>query len=277
MKVYIHTDIEGTAGWVFYAKFADQGPMNVAHIERMNRLLTGEVAAAARASLDSGADEVWVNDAHGPCYNVLFEELPRQCQIIHGRAGHFDGWLSCFDSTADALVCTGQHAMAGTPHAVCSHSMWHVNGDAVRLSEATMAAALAGYHSVPCVCVSGDDRVCAEVREKIPRAEAVTVKWGIAAQNARSLMPQEACERIYDGVCAGLTRRQEIPPLVIPGPYRLNISDRDPGKMILPKDVEGEDFWETVHRALNRTGYGHYGEDATDDGSFRWPPDKTER
>jgi len=270
MKVYVHTDIEGIAGWVFYWHRVNSVD-NHEHVRRMNKLLTDEVGAAARAALDSGADEVWVNDSHGCCYNLFFERLPKQCQIIHGRPGHFDAWLGCFYGSAEALICIGMHAMAGTRGAVCPHSLWHINGDAVVLSEATMAAALAGYHGVPCVCVSGDDKICAEVKEKVPDCETVVVKWGIAAQNARCLSPTYACEKIYEGVKKGLAKRHEIAPYEIKGPYRINISDRDPAKKILPADVHGDDFWETVHRALNETDYCSFGEDMIDDGSFRWP------
>ena len=271
MKVYIHTDIEGVAGYVFYANFQSSSLAVWHHNQRMNRLLTDEVKAAAQAALDSGAGEVLVNDSHGCCYNVIFEELPPRCQIIHGRPGFFDGWLACFDEEVDALVCVGQHAMAGTPHAVCPHSLWHVNGGKIALSEATMAAALAGERGVPCVCVSGDDKVCAEVAQKIPEAETVAVKCGISAQNARSLVPEAACRLIYERVRRGLERRDRIPPFCIPGPYRLNISDRNPKEKMLPHDMEGASLWETAHRAMNQTPFGHYGEDPIDDRSWRWP------
>lgn len=271
MKVYIHTDIEGVAGWVFYAHANSQTLQNYHHTQRMNRLLTHEVVAASQAAIDGGADEVWINDAHGSCYNILFEQLPKPCRIIHGRPGFFDAWLAAFDSSVDALVCIGQHAMAGTAHAVCPHSLWHVNEDSIRLSETTMAAALAGSFGVPMVCVSGDDKICAEVKERIPSAETVVVKWSLAAQNARSMTPQAAQEAIYQGVMAGLKRRDTIPAFTISGPYRLNISDRDPKVKLLRADIEGTDFWETVHRALNAAGTNHYGEDPIDDRSFRWP------
>jgi D-amino peptidase len=271
-KVYLHTDIEGVAGWVFYQS-PKESVENHFHQQRMRQLLTNEVDAACQAALDRGVEQVWINDSHGNCYNLLFEQLPKQCQVMHGRGGHFDAWLSCFDATVDALACIGMHAMAGTPYAVNAHSLWHINNDAVCLSECTMAAALAGCHGVPCVCVSGDDKVTAEVKSKLPQAETAVVKWGLALQNARTLTPDAACELIYRSVRAGLDRRDEIPPYRIPGPYRINISDRDPAVRILPQDVEGTDFWETVHRALNQTTYCRFGNECNgiDDRTFRWP------
>ncbi|OIO89112.1 MAG: hypothetical protein AUJ92_22325 [Armatimonadetes bacterium CG2_30_59_28] len=270
MKVYIHTDIEGVAGWVFYGS-PSESLWNYHHTQRMNQLLTNEVKAACDAAFDAGADEVWVNDSHGSCYSILFEQLPKQCRIMHGRPGYCDAWLSCFDGSVDALVCIGQHAMAATPHAVCPHSLYHINGGEVYLSETTMAAALTGCHGVPCVCVSGDDKICAEVNEKIPECKTVVVKWGIAAQNAQTLMPEKACELIHNGVCAGIEKRLRIPPYQIPGPYRINISDRNPEVQFFAEDIVGDDFCETVGRAHNSIPYGHFGEDPLDDRSFRWP------
>ena len=56
MKVYIHTDIEGVAGRVFFA--SDSSSIaNLQHIQRMNQLLTDEVKAACQAAIDSGADD----------------------------------------------------------------------------------------------------------------------------------------------------------------------------------------------------------------------------
>ncbi len=269
MKVYIHTDIEGVAGWVFYGSNS-KSLQNAEHLRRMNALLTAEVKSAAEGALAAGADEVWINDLHGCCYNIQFESLPRRCQIINGRGGYFDAWLPCFDGTVDALVCIGQHAMAGTPKAVCPHSMWHVNDD-LKLSETTMAAALAGTHDVPLVCVSGDDKICAEVAEKVRGVRTAVVKYGIAAQNARSLSPIDSCELIFKVVEEAVKQRKEIAPYKIPGPYRLNISDRDPAVRIFEESVRGDELWETVHRALNSTTYCNFGKDSIDDRSFRWP------
>ena len=38
MKVYIHTDIEGVAGWTFFGQHVPESPGHVAHALRMNRL-----------------------------------------------------------------------------------------------------------------------------------------------------------------------------------------------------------------------------------------------
>ena len=270
MKVYIHTDIEGVAGWVFYATLANGSMWNYYHTQRMNALLTAEVNAAATAAKDAGATQVWVNDSHGPCYNILFEQLDPICEVIHGRPGYGDAWLGCFDGTVDALVAIGMHAMAGTLGGVCAHGRWHVNGDQYVLSECTMAAALGGTCDVPMVFASGDDKLCAEVQSLIPECEVGVVKHGVDCQTCRTVTPERARQIITDGVRRGVERREAIPPLKIPGPYRLNLSDRDPSVMAFDEDVAGDDLWETMHRAVNK-GYGHYGEHTIDDKTWRYP------
>lgn len=271
MRVYIHTDIEGVAGWVFYANLQSQTMLNVKHTQRMNQLLTAEVVSACRAALDAGADDVYVNDAHGVGYNILFEQLPSQCQIIHGRQGFADVWLSGMNSETDALVCIGQHAMAGTPYSVCPHTLWHLENDTSwKLSETSMAAAMSGYHGVPLVCVSGDDKICAEIRNVIPNVEQAIVKWGIGAQNARSLVPCDSIELIYNSVKRGIERRDEIQPFKLNGPFSINLSNRNPAERLLKEDVTGNDLIEVTHRALNLLG-SSFGTDPLDDKLFRYP------
>ena len=272
MRVYIHTDIEGVAGWVFYANPASQSVANLEHTRRMNQLLTDEVTAACHAALDVGADDILINDAHGVGYNILFEQLPSKCQIIHGRQGFSDCWLSGMDASIDAMICIGQHAMAGTPHSVCPHTLWHVddNDKQWQLSETTMAAAMSGQHGVPLVCVTGDDKICSEVADKIPEVEQVVVKWGIGAQNARSLVPRDARDLIYAGVKRALERRLEIKPFALNGPFAINLSNRDPLVKLLSEDVKGEGLSETAHAVLNLLG-SSFGEDPIDDKRFRYP------
>ena len=272
MKVYINTDIEGVAGWVFYGSYSND-MVNIRHLERMNRLLTNEVNAAVKACFDSGADEVYVNDNHGPTYSIIFEDLDPRCRIIHGRAGYFPAWLPLLDESFDAAIGIGMHAMAGTPGAVCPHSYWHVtlgNGDKIALSECTMFAALAGEKGVPLVAISGDDKIAVEVNKKIPGCKMAIVKEGLAAQNACSLIPSHACEIIAEKVKAGLAARDTIKPFKLNGPYKLNVSDRDPAKKEIEKDFEGDDLWALMHDTCSVFG-PKWGDQSIDDGSWRYP------
>lgn len=273
MKVYINTDIEGVAGWVFYANLKDDSAWNYHHTQRMNRLLTAEVNAAAQACKEEGAEEVYVCDSHGPAYNILVEELDPVCRVIHGRPGHGPNWLPLLDASFDAAIAIGVHARAGTEAAVCPHSYWHVvDGDGHRfgLGECGMFAALAGTKQVPFVALSGDDKVVAEVKELIPACEGAVVKTGLAAQNCCTLTPVAARQRIAEAVRRGLAKRTDILPFTLKGPFKINLSDRDPRRKELEHDMEGDDLWALMHEACRCFG-NRWGAQGIDDRSWRYP------
>lgn len=226
MKVYIQTDIEGIAGFCFFENRKDSSVENFHHRQRMRRLLTGEVNAAVKAAFSEGADEVLVNDNHGSGYNILFEELDPRCRIIHGRNSTGPHWLPLL-AGSDALVLVGMHAMGGTPVAITPHSLWKVNGGAFYLSEGTMAAAIAGDLGIPAVFVSGDDKITAEFKEKLPQIETLAVKQALSPYMACSMIPARSCEEIAQGVSRGLRRRTTIAPYRIPGPVELTLLDSE--------------------------------------------------
>ena len=272
MKIYINTDIEGVAGWVFYASWSNS-VANLSHLERMNRLLTGEVNAAVKACKEMGADEVYVNDSHGSNYNIIFEELDPCCKIIHGRPGYFPSWLPLLDESFDAAVGIGMHAMAGTAEAVCPHSLWHLtlgDGSQIKLSECAMFAALAGEKGIPLIAISGDDKIAADVSGKIPGCETAIVKTGLSAQNACSLTPSSACDLIAGKVKAGIANRHSIKPYKLKGPYKLNVSDRDPELKALPEDMAGASLWDLMHEVCRVLG-NKWGDQSIDDRSWRYP------
>ena len=261
MKVYVQTDIEGVAGFCFFENRKDTSMENFNHRQRMRRLLTDEVNTAVKAAFEEGADEVLVNDNHGTGYNMLFENLDPRCRIIHGRNCSGPHWLPLL-AGSDAMVLIGMHAMGGTPVSITPHSRWQVNGGEFYLSEGTMAAAIAGDLGIPAVMVSGDDRIAAEFREKIPQIETVEVKQALSPYQACSLIPSRACERIGQGVRKGLSRYKEIPPYRIPGPVTLSLLDSDNHvpplrEIMLPvtADTIGEAFLK-YEKAMPWTSFG---------------------
>lgn len=249
MKVYIQTDIEGVAGYCFFENRKNPSAENLAHRHRMYRLLTNEVNAAVKAAFDSGADDVIVNDNHGSGYNIFFEDLDPRCRIIHGRNSSGPAWLNLLDASVDAMVLIGMHAMAGTPAAITSHSLWDVNNGEFFMSEGSMAAALAGDFDVPTVFVSGDDKITAEIAEKIPEIEVAVVKQALAPHMACSVIPAKAHQMIYEGVKKGLAKRKEIPPYKLKGPLTLSLYD-SPGHIPPFKQLNKAENCNTITEAF---------------------------
>lgn len=275
MKAYIHTDIEGVAGWVFYHNLNSFPSANWHHTQRMNRLLTDEVLAAVEVLEKEGADEIFINDAHGQGYSILFEDLPESCRIIHGRGGQAPSWTPFLDKSIDLAIAIGQHAMAGTVRANCNHSIWFLtdgDGREHRLSETTMFGLLAGYHGVPLVMVSGDDFLCREVEEKIPGCASAAVKVSLGLQNACTLSPRAARRLIAGKVLQGIQSRDKIKPYKLPPPYRLCLADRNPDDRRPEEPVAGDDIWQLMHTVCNRVWANYGNKDAVDDRSYRWPP-----
>ncbi len=237
MNVYIHTDIEGTSGFVFFDNRKNDTQEGFFHRKRMRDLQTGEVNAAVKAAFDAGAENVLINDNHGSGYNILFEELDPRCEVIHGRSGSSSRWLPDLSESFDALVLIGMHAKGGTKGANLCHTNWLVwqGADAPslppthELSEASMTAALAGDLGIPTVFVSGDDYICAEVLDHVPNIETAIVKKALGTYISRSKCPEKAREMIYDGVLSGLKRRDEIKPLIVSGPCSVNLSESKEG------------------------------------------------
>ncbi|MDD3694467.1 MAG: M55 family metallopeptidase [Lentisphaeria bacterium] len=225
MRIYVQTDIEGVAGFCFYENRRIESLENHAHRQRMYRLLTNEVNAAVKAAFDSGADEVLVNDNHGSGYNIIFEDLDPRCRIIHGRNSSGPQWLNMLDKSIDAMVLVGMHAMGGTENSITPHSLWKVNGGQFYMSEASMAAAIAGDFNVPTVFISGDDKISAEVADKIPGIQSAVVKEALGAYMACSLIPSRACQLIYEGVKRGIALRKKIAPYKVAGPIDLALLD----------------------------------------------------
>ena len=115
------------------------------------------------------------------------------------------------DDGFDALVFIGYHAKAGTARAAIDHTYndtihdVHLNG--VSVGEVGLNAALAGWHGVPLVLVSGDQAVAAETTSLLgPHVETVIVKQSLGRQSVVSLHPTVARRRIEDGVRSALSR-----------------------------------------------------------------------
>jgi D-amino peptidase len=220
MKVYVMTDLEGVSGVWQWENREDQTVANWDYRMKARRLLTGEVNAAAAGFFDGGATEVIVNDGHGTGYSIDVELLDDRVTIIQGRQRPF--WLPMLDSTCGATAVVGAHAKAGTPNANLCHSMsleirdYTFNG--VSHGEIGMQAMIAGHYGVPMVFLAGDAHACREIEGFIPGVVTSAVKQGLSLFSAAALSPDKACECVYKGAHASMSKVGDIAPYTIPGP-----------------------------------------------------------
>ncbi|MHB8144871.1 MAG: M55 family metallopeptidase [Vulcanimicrobiaceae bacterium] len=225
MKIYVSCDMEGTAGVCSWEQVDARNYTPEYSIYR--RYMTGEVRAAIEGARAAGASEVLVNDSHGPMRNLLFDQLPDDLRVIFGNRKPYS-MVQGLDRTFAGVFFTGYHAAIGTADATLCHTytpsvVYGVRVNGVRCSEATLNAALAGYHGVPVLLVTGDAATIAEVREQMPWVTGVVVKESVGNYAADSLSPQAAQEAIRAGAAGAVRNSAAARPFVFEAPIALEI------------------------------------------------------
>jgi len=233
MKVFIITDLEGATG--VSGSWEDFNPGGRIH-EEAKRMLTSDVNAAVEGLFRGGATEVVVLDGHGAAFSILLEDLDPRVKLIRGRRlSELEG----LDSSFDAVVAIGAHAMAGTPSALLCHTLSHetivniwLNGKLV--GEIGLWAAIAGYYNVPMIMVAGDYAATEEAKKLLGDIEVVAVKRATSMYAAECIHPSVARELITSAAERALTRlrRGEFKPLKLEPPVELKV------EYMLPTHVE---------------------------------------
>jgi D-amino peptidase len=228
MRVYVSTDMEGTAGIVDWAQCVGDGPEAAAGRE----LLLAEVNAAIDGALAGGATEIVVNDSHSVMRNLAAERL-------HGRATYISGshkplyMMEGLDSSFDAIFFVSYHGSMGGDPAVLSHTYNPRAVAEVRLNgrvvgESGVNALVAAHYGVPIVLVTGDQTACAETVEVVPRVETAVVKQSITRFAASSLHPEVARELIHAAAEKAMENLKDQTPPEVPAPSQLEVVWRTP-------------------------------------------------
>ena len=224
MKVFISSDIEGTAGIVDWEQVRGPG----AEYEIGRQLLADEVNAAIDGAVEAGATHVLVNDAHRTMYNLRPGELHHHASYLSGRHKPLY-MMEGLDATFDAVFLLAYHGSIGAERAILSHTynptaLWEARLNGVPVGESGLNALVALHHRVPVVLITGDDATAEEARPFMPQIEAVVVKRSISRFAAESLHPERACELIRAGAARALPRAGATPPPAIDLPATLELA-----------------------------------------------------
>lgn len=222
MRIFISADMDGVAG----VAVPRQCDMDNPDYELARRLMTDEVNAAVAGAFDGGATEVLVNDSHSAQINLLPHLMDKRAELILGRpkrAGMFAG----LDAGHAGVMCIGFHAGA-SQHGVLAHTIDGAVYAAMRINgldcaEATLYGAYAGSLGVPLILLAGDDQLAAQCGPQFPGVRCAVVKQALGNRAARSLAPDVACARIRAAAEDAMRNIAAITPLVIAGPYRLEL------------------------------------------------------
>jgi D-amino peptidase len=224
MKIFLSTDIEGTAGIADWEQVIGPG----AEYERGRALLLAEVNAAIDGAIAGGASELVVNDSHARMYNLPADELHGGASAILGRHKPLY-MMQGLDGSFDAVFFVAYHGSIGHERAVLSHTYnpsaigeVRLNGSVV--GESGLNALVALHHRVPVALVTGDAATAEEARPFMPGAECVVVKESITRFAAKSLHPDRARELIAAGARRAVERCPQLEPPAIELPARLEIT-----------------------------------------------------
>ncbi|MCU0484585.1 MAG: M55 family metallopeptidase [Anaerolineales bacterium] len=206
MKILIAADMEGITGVVQW----DQ--VNTTHPEyaRFRRLMTADVNAAIQGAFDAGATEVIVTDGHAYGRNILIEELdPRAC--LNSGTPQPLSMVEGVDQGVAGVLFVGYHARSGAQHAILDHTwsdervanVW-LNG---RLAgESGLNGCVCGHFNVPVLMISGDQTVCAEVKDWFGEVETAVVKTASTRFAAECLPPSQSQLLIEQAAFRAVTR-----------------------------------------------------------------------
>jgi D-amino peptidase len=197
LKVFVSSDMEGTAGIVDWEQCVGDGPQAAAG----RKLLLDEVNAAIEGAMAGGASEVVVNDSHSTMRNLPPGALAGQASYISGSHKPLY-MMQGLDASFDAVLLVSYHGSVGAPaglsHTYSPRVVVEARLDGVVTGEAGINALVAAHYGVPVVLVTGDRCACEETAALVPGVHGAVVKEPVSRTAAHSLHPSRACALIRD-------------------------------------------------------------------------------
>jgi D-amino peptidase len=197
MKVFVSSDMEGTAGVVDWDQCVGDGPEAAAG----RKLLLAEVNAAIEGAVAGGATEMVVNDSHAMMRNLPPAELAGGASYISGSHKPLY-MMQGLDGTFDAVLFVSYHGSVGAPaglsHTYDPRAVMEARLDGTVTGEAGINALVAAHYGVPVVLVTGDRCACEETAALIPGVHCAVVKEHVSRLAAHSLHPDQACALIRE-------------------------------------------------------------------------------
>jgi D-amino peptidase len=227
MKVFLSTDMEGTAGIVDWEQCGGDGPSAAAG----RRLLLAEVNAAIEGALAGGATEVVVNDSHSRMRNLPPDELVGRASYIAGSHKPLY-MMQGLDESFGAVLFISYHGSIGAPaglsHTYNPRAVAEARLDGAVTGEAGINALVAAHYRVPVVLVTGDRVACEETAALLPGVQQAVVKEPVSRVAAHSLHPERARELIRDAAEKAVAgAAAAAPPALDPGVLELSVRTTD--------------------------------------------------
>jgi D-amino peptidase len=211
MKIFVSSDMEGTAGVVAWEQCVGDGPEAATGRE----LLLAEVNAAIEGALAGGGTEIVVNDSHSQMRNLPPRKLAGQASYISGSHKPLY-MMQGLDGSFDAVLLVSYHGSIGAPaglsHTYNPRAITEARLNGVVTGEAGINALVAAHYGVPVVLVTGDRVACEETAALLPGIHAAVVKEPVSRLAAHSLHPERACELIREAAHTAVAAAAQATP-----------------------------------------------------------------
>jgi D-amino peptidase len=195
MKVFISSDMEGTAGVVDWSQCLAGEPEYAYY----RTLLQNEVNAAIEGAIAGGAQEFLVNDSHSKMQNLRPDALAGRARYLSGRHKPLY-MMQGLDTSFDAVFFVSYHgsmsAAAPLSHTYNPRAIAEVELNGTVVGESGVNSLVALGTQVPVVLVTGDDVTAAEAAAVNPDVRSAVVKTAVNRFAADSMHPDAACELI---------------------------------------------------------------------------------
>jgi D-amino peptidase len=239
VKVFISSDMEGTAGVVDWDHVREHG----ARYEYFADLLTGEVNAAIEGAMRAGATEFLVNDSHSKMVNLRPDALAGSASYLSGRYKPMY-MMEGLDDSFDAVFFVSYHGSMGSEASVLSHTYFpgaiaEVTVNGVVAGESGINALVALAYGVPVVLVTGDAVTAAETAAFCPGVQRVVVKESVSRFAAKSLHPERARTLITEAACLAIAMLGSAQQVAITLPATLQIRFKSSDYAELAARIEG--------------------------------------
>ena len=229
MKIFISSDMEGTAGVVDWNQCIAGNP----DYNYYRGLLTKEINASIEGAMAAGATEFLLNDSHSAMQNIFPDQLSGNARYLSGK--HKPMYMmQGLDSTYDAIFFISYHGSMSSQASVLSHtynpraiSEIKINGQIA--SEAGLNCLVAQHYGVPVVLVSGDETTQIETEVWSPDVKSAVVKKSISRFASDSMHPVQACELIKEKATEAIQNLKSIsaPAITLPATIEITFHNGD--------------------------------------------------
>ncbi len=224
MKIFISVDMEGLAGIHSWSDVNKGGSFKGKILEEQLTWLLEEMVKFDEI------EKITVVDSH-----ALGDNIPYSITQIDDRIELISGFprkrymMAGLDETYDRVILFGYHAGIGALNATLDHTysnttfhnVW-ING--LRMNEALINSAYAGYLGVPVCMIVGDEALREEISDHLERIVYITTKYALGRFSARFVSKRKLEEEIREGVKKALSwSRDDLRILRFEPPIELKV------------------------------------------------------